>query len=150
MSLVLPEDVIARIRRHAERDYPREACGLLGGRPAGAEKRVARIVPAVNARADRPGDRYLIEPEEFHRAAEALAREGLEIVGVYHSHPDHPPRPSAFDREHALPWLSYVIVEVRAGRARVERSWLLADDRGAFVEEEIRTEEGSVAWQSRS
>lgn len=150
MSLVLPADAIARIREHVERDYPSEACGLLGGEAAGDEKRVARVVPMPNARADRARDRYLIEPEQFYRAVELLARDGLEVVGVYHSHPDHPPRPSAFDRENALPWLSYVIVEVRAGRVDAARSWVLADDRGSFAEEVFRTEEGSMAWQSQS
>lgn len=150
MSVVLLGDAIARIRRHAERDYPREACGLLGGQVAGDEKRVARVVALANARADRAGDRYLIEPEAFYGAVEALARDGLEVVGVYHSHPDHPPRPSAFDRENALPWLSYLIVEVGGGRAGAARSWVLADDRGSFVEEGVRTEEGSMVWQSQS
>ena len=73
---------------------------------------------------------------------------GLEVIGVYHSHPDHPPAPSAFDREHAWPWLSYVIVGVGAGRAGDPKSWVLADDRGTFAEESITIEERKAVWQS--
>src|SRR2546430_8129940 len=65
-------------------------------------------------------------------------RDGLEVIGVYHSHPDHPPAPSAFDREHAWPWLSYVIVGVGQGRAGEVKSWVLAHDRGTFDQEPNR------------
>jgi proteasome lid subunit RPN8/RPN11 len=69
---------------------------------------------------------------------------------VYHSHPDHVPEPSAFDREHAWPWLSYVIVGVSQGRAGDLKSWVLAEDRVAFGAETITIEERTVVWQSRS
>jgi proteasome lid subunit RPN8/RPN11 len=69
------------------------------------------------------------------------------VLGVYHSHPDHPPAPSAFDREHAWPWLSYVIVAVGQGRAGDVKSWVLTDDRAAFDEEPITSEERKVVWQ---
>src|SRR2546430_7306105 len=74
-------------------------------------------------------------------------RDGLEVIGVYHSHPDHPPAPSAFDREHAWPWLSYVIVGVGQGRAGELKSWVLAHDRGTFDQEPITSEERKVGWQ---
>ena len=148
MALILSSADLAEIRRQAERAYPHEGCGLMGGHVAGAgedagaeRRRVVHLVPAVNARGDSPRNRYLIEPDEFRRAHEALARAGLDVVGVYHSHPDHPARPSAFDREHAWPRLSYVIVGVERGVAADTRSWVLADDREDFEEEAIITEE---------
>ena len=144
MTLVLEPRHAAAIRRHGEADYPREACGLIGGTlEAGGGRKVAvTLVPLRNARVDAATNRYLIDAESFRRAQEQLARDGLDVVGAYHSHPDAPPRPSAFDREHAWPWLSYLIAAVVHGRAGELRSWVLRDDRQAFAEEPL--------WQSQS
>lgn len=144
MTLVLEPRHAAAIRRHGEADYPREACGLIGGRvdAGGSRKLAVTLVPLRNAREDAAGNRYLIDAESFRRAQEQLARDGLDVVGAYHSHPDAPPRPSAFDREHAWPWLSYLIAAVAHGRAGELRSWVLRDDREAFTEEPL--------WQSQS
>jgi proteasome lid subunit RPN8/RPN11 len=159
LSLLLKADDLAAIRRQAEADYPNETCGLLGGRwtdsTGGAHagdhvKRVERLVPVANARHDSARNRYLIEPDAFRRAAQELERAGLDVIGVYHSHPDHPARPSDFDREHAWPRLSYIIVQVNAGRAGEASSWVLADDRTAFRRESIETEERTISWQSPS
>jgi len=146
VTLVLDGRLRAAIAQHGERDYPREACGLIGGTVEGERKVAARLEPLANLRDDSPRDRYLISPDAFRDAAERLARDGLEVVGVYHSHPDHPPRPSAFDLEHAWPWLSYVIVGVAHGRAEQSRVWILAEDRRAFVEEPLMIEDRKVAW----
>ena len=142
MSVAIAQRDLDAIRAQAERDYPHETCGLLGGTQTGGVKRVTRIVPLANARQDSPENRYLIEPDVFRRAAAALERGGLDVLGVYHSHPDHPARPSAFDREHAWPRLSYVIVRVERGRAGDTNSWVLSDDRASFDEEPIIIEEG--------
>jgi len=142
MTLVLEARHRDAMRRHGEADYPHEACGLIGGTAEDGRKIAVALVPLRNARADALRNRYLIDPDAFRRAQETLDRDGLEVIGVYHSHPDHAPVPSAFDREHAWPWLSYVIVEVRGGRAGEHKSWVLADDRRAFAEETI--------WQSQS
>lgn len=142
MTLVLEPRHVDAIRRHGEADYPREACGLIGGTAEGARKVAVTIVPLRNGRDDTPSNRYFIDPDVFRRAQDKLDGDGLEVIGVYHSHPDHPPAPSAYDREHAWPWFSYVIVEIRRGRAGDHQSWVLADDREAFALEEI--------WQSPS
>jgi proteasome lid subunit RPN8/RPN11 len=147
VTLVLDPRHVAAIRRHGEADYPAEACGLIAGALEGDRKVAVQLVPLVNQRTDSARNRYLIDPESFRRAQEKLDRDGLEVIGVYHSHPDHPPAPSAFDREHAWPWLSYVIVGVGHGRAGEVKSWVLTDDRGAFHEEQITTEERKVVWQ---
>jgi len=147
MTLVLDARQVAAIRRHGEADYPAEACGLIGGAVEGDRKVTVQLVPLVNQRTDSARNRYLIDPESFRRAQEKLERDGLDVIGVYHSHPDHPPAPSAFDREHAWPWLSYVIVGVGQGRAGELKSWVLAHDRGTFDEEPITSEERKVVWQ---
>ncbi len=147
MTLVLDARHVAAIRRHGEADYPAEACGLIVGALEGDRKVAVQLVPLVNQRTDSARNRYLIDPESFRRAQEKLERDGLEVIGVYHSHPDHAPAPSAFDREHAWPWLSYVIVGVARGHAGELKSWVLTDDRGDFGEEPITSEERKVVWQ---
>ena len=147
MTLVLDARHASAIRRHGEADYPAEACGLIGGASEGDRKAAVQLVPLANQRTDSARNRYLIDPESFRRAQQKLERDGLEVIGVYHSHPDHAPEPSAFDREHAWPWLAYVIVGVGRGRAGDMKSWVLADDRGGFGEESIMIEERKVVWQ---
>jgi proteasome lid subunit RPN8/RPN11 len=147
MTLVLDPRHVAAIRRHGEADYPAEACGLIGGALESDRKIALQLVPLTNQRTDAARNRYLIDPVSFRRAQERLDRDGLEVIGVYHSHPDHAPAPSAFDREHAWPWLSYVIVGVGQGRAEELKSWVLAEDRGAFAEESITIEERNTVWQ---
>lgn len=128
------------IHRHAAATYPEECCGILIGRHRedpddGAF--VERILSAQNAREDRRGDRFLIEPSTVLAAHKEARAADLDVVGYYHSHPDHPARPSEFDREHAWPGVSYVIVAVDGGSVGDTRSWRLASDRLQFEEEEI-------------
>ncbi len=120
---------------------------MIGGSVEGHDKVAVQLVPLVNRRTDSARNRYLIDPESFRRGEERLERDGLDVIGVYHSHPDHPPVPSAFDREQAWPRFSYVIVGVERGRAADLKSWVLADDRGIFEEEEITNEERKVVWR---
>ncbi len=126
---------------HAERDYPSECCGALLGRAgagpaAGVTKWVLALEPAGNRReADEATRRFLITADDY-RAIENVARQkSLDVLGFYHSHPNQPASPSEYDREHALPSYSYVIVSVRDGRARELSSWTLDDDRAAFSSE---------------
>jgi proteasome lid subunit RPN8/RPN11 len=147
MTLVLEPRHLAAIRRHGEADYPAEACGLIGGALEGGRKVAVQLVPLTNQRPDAARNRYLIDPESFQRAERQLERDGLEVIGVYHSHPDQPATPSAFDREHAWPWLSYVIVAVERGRAGEPKNWVLSEDRGSFEAESVTIEERNVVWQ---
>jgi proteasome lid subunit RPN8/RPN11 len=94
----------------------------------------------TNERQDSRHNRFLIHPETVLAAHKEARGLGLDVVGYYHSHPDHPAQPSEFDREHAWPGLSYVIVAVRNGRAEEARSWRLSDDRERFGEEEMAVE----------
>jgi proteasome lid subunit RPN8/RPN11 len=145
MTLVLDPRQLDAIRRHGEADYPREACGLIGGIVEPERKVAVQLVPMRNSRPDAPRTRYLIDPEAFRRAQQQLERDGLDVVGVYHSHPDAVSRPSAFDQEHAWPWISYVIVAVAARHAGETTSWTLAADRGTFTPEELAIAERKVA-----
>lgn len=141
MALEIGDHHLAEIGRQAETGYPEEICGLLLGRCDGRDRRVLRILPCGNLERERAGDRYELDPAGQLRAEVEARREGLEVVGVYHSHPDHPPVPSAIDRERAVAiweelesW-SYLILEVSAGRAASPRSWVLRG--GRFEEEAI-------------
>ncbi len=146
--LTLSPHLLARMRAHLEAGYPREACGILIGDvvsgPAGADKVVRDLVLVSNAWAvesEREGqrNRYLISPEDVARADREAGRRGLDIVGYFHSHPDHPARPSETDRAFAMPGVSLVIVPVWQGRAAEAASWVLRDDRGGFDAEAIAT-----------
>jgi proteasome lid subunit RPN8/RPN11 len=123
------------IGRHAERTYPEECCGFMLGRSADGATRVERITPAANERQDSRHNRFVMSPETVLAAHKEARAAGLAVVGYYHSHPDHPAEPSEFDREHAWPGLSYLIVSVRDGQVDRARSWRLRDDRERFEEE---------------
>ena len=135
MTIQVSEALLERIRREGERAYPAECCGVLAGHP-GDTKVVLRLLPVKNRRTDDP-HRYLIGAEDLQRVSGELRHAGLEVLGFYHSHPDHPASPSAFDAEHAWPWYSYLIVRVEQGRAAEATSWQLADDRSAMLPESL-------------
>jgi proteasome lid subunit RPN8/RPN11 len=146
MTLRLPGALADEIRRHGEAAYPAECCGALIGRMesmpgdggAGQDdvKDVLRLWPAVNRRTDDP-HRYLIAPDDLRRLEREVREAGQEILGYYHSHPDHPARPSAFDAEHAWPWYSYLIVRIERGRAAELASWVLDDERAQMHPESL-------------
>ncbi len=134
--LRLPSEARAAIVRHAAEAYPEECCGALIGRD-GEPRSVVKVVAAGNARSEDRGRRYLIDPGAVLAVERGAEEDGLEVVGFYHSHPDHPARPSSFDRDHAWPWYSYVIVPVTSSGADAPRAWRLRDDRSEFDEQEI-------------
>ena len=132
-------DALAYIRRHGEETYPEECCGFLIGRLCAAGNDVVYARRAVNRNATRREDRYVIAPGDYLAADRAARTENLDIVGVYHSHPDHPAIPSRTDLELAtFPGYAYVIVSVEKGKAAALSAWSLAEDRSRFLPEEIR------------
>src|SRR5262245_64237082 len=144
MILRLSRAVFEAITGAAESAYPSEGCGFLVGAPAAnGNAHVTRHVPVHNQRveAGTSRNRYEIAPEDFLRTEKQLRHEGLEILGTYHSHPDHPARPSEYDREHAWPVFRYLIVAVSKGKAGDARVWQLTDDRASFIEHELQIEE---------
>lgn len=134
----LPAAHRSEISAHGEATYPLECCGFLLGSEIDGVKVVAETLPAMNARDDSPQNRYLIVPDEFRRAEQLAASKELDIIGFYHSHPDVAARPSQFDRDHAWPWYSYVIVSVVKGRAVEMFSWQVLDPDEPFAEEPIQ------------
>lgn len=133
--LRIREGALRKIIEQAERDYPYETCGLLLGKIEGPLRTVFGAYETPNANPDRKHDRYEIAPEDYLKAEKKAKEFGLEIVGVYHSHPDHPDRPSQFDQDRAFEGWSYIILSVSKGKVVSYRSWELID--GKFVEEEI-------------
>jgi proteasome lid subunit RPN8/RPN11 len=135
VTLRLSNALVEEIRRQGETAYPAECCGVLAGY-LGEVKEVSRLLPMVNRRSDNP-HRYLILPDDLRRAEAELRSAGLEVLGFYHSHPDHPAVPSPFDTEHAWPWYSYIIVRVDRSRAAELTSWVLNDDRLTMSPESV-------------
>ena len=143
--LKLSARCLEAIRRHAEREYPQECCGLLVGRisDGGRTREVSETYEVENVFEE--GERHhrmAIPPLEYARAERRFSAQGLGVVGNYHSHPEHPAEPSQFDLENLAPWptMSYVIVSVRGGESKELRSWELAADRSRFEEEQVRGE----------
>lgn len=98
----------------------------------------SEIYPISNAREEEAKrNRFLIRPEELMRGEKEAAGKSLDVVGFYHSHPDHPAVPSQYDLEHAWPLYSYIVVAIDSGRAEDLRSWEMQTDRSRFNEEEI-------------
>jgi proteasome lid subunit RPN8/RPN11 len=131
-----------KIRAHGAETYPHECCGALLGRDSELEsqdavREVLGLFPLINRRDDSPRNRFSVTAEDVLEADKAARQQGLEVIGWYHSHPDHPARPSHYDRDHAWPWYSYIIVSVQNGAPQDMTSWRLNDDRQEFSPEEI-------------
>jgi proteasome lid subunit RPN8/RPN11 len=154
MSAVLEVGISAelaeKIREHGVETYPYECCGAMLGRDHGLEenafsdkkslsvpREVLSLFPLVNRRDDSPRNRFSVTAEDVRDAEKTARAQGLEVIGWYHSHPDHPARPSDYDRDHAWPWYSYIIVSVHTGVPQDMTSWRLKDDRSGFLEEKI-------------
>ena len=136
MSVSLSVTLLEAIHAHGAQAYPEEGAGLLLGAFEGDVRRVTRLLPLDNNfRPESRARRYLISPRDLLAAEDEAEHLGLEVVGVFHSHPDHPAPASDFDTQWALPVYSYVITQVQAGVAVDSRSWRLAEDRGMMTEE---------------
>lgn len=149
MTQPIVEDAVTRLHLAAElrqrlsgwalQRYPDEACGLLIGRGVGQRIEVERVSPARNLNVSRSKDRYLLDPKAFLAADKEARASGLDIVGIWHSHPDCPAIPSETDLEAAWAGYSYLIISVAAERVLEWRSWRLNGER--FLEEIMEEEE---------
>ena len=138
MELIIPLSVLKKIHSNVEKVYPDEGNGLLLGTMNGDTRFVESVLELINSRdASVRQNRYLITAEDMMKGENEAVRLGLDIIGVFHSHPDHPNKPSEFDREWAMPWFSYLITSVSKGDAQDSRSWRLSENRDGFVEEKI-------------
>ena len=126
MSLTLPKNLHDELRAHGEETYPHECCGIMLGHASEDGNEVAELMRAGNTRTDSAHNRYNIAPQELIKAQREGRAKGLDIVGFYHSHPDHPAQWSSTDLAEAH-WYgcSYVITAVANGKAQVTNSFLL-------------------------
>jgi len=142
--LRISRGLIDQILGHARSGYPFEVCGVLLGHNGAAARRVDRVVPAVNREREAPRVRYEIAPEDLVRIQREGRDEGREILGYYHSHPDHPARPSETDRRIAADGLSdgvvHVVVGVERGERALPSAWIFRDHNRAFEEEPLEIE----------
>jgi proteasome lid subunit RPN8/RPN11 len=139
--LKLCEQVYDAIRRHGEETYPYECCGVLLGRSSDGVNEVDEAVPASNSRTDAARNRYQIAPQELVKIQRQGRERGLDIVGFYHSHPNHPALWSKTDFAEAH-WIgcSYVITSVNERVAQETNSFLLtgtAEEDKAFESEAV-------------
>ena len=123
------------IKQHAEEGYPHEICGLLLG-PRGSG-RVTEAARARNTNVDRPNDRYEIDPSDMLRIQRAADDNGLDVLGYYHSHPDHPARPSRTDADAAWAGPLYLIVSCERGKVVDANAFIAQEDRGPFRDEPL-------------
>jgi proteasome lid subunit RPN8/RPN11 len=152
----LSSDQVESIRDHGGAEFPRECCGALLGDVDGDVKVVREVRPLPNtfepsAEFERSaGDpskasdapvgrerRYMVSPEAMFQLMRYERQSGRKVLGFYHSHPDHPARPSEYDRAWAMPWYSYLIVSVLSGRPDELTAWLLSDDGTKFEPESL-------------
>ena len=127
------------IREFGEQEYPNECCGLLFGKiNSDISKEITEILPISNAQNEENRyNRFLITPKDMIKGELYARKHNVDIIGFYHSHPDHPAKPSQFDLDHAWPVYSYIITSVINGKADVMTSWLLSSNRAKFENEEI-------------
>ncbi|MGH9684084.1 MAG: Mov34/MPN/PAD-1 family protein [Candidatus Acidiferrales bacterium] len=137
--LKLSPETVRRIQAHGVETYPHECCGALLGRDGEGSREVFDLLPLANRRDDSPRNRFEVTPDDVRLAERTASEKRFELLGWYHSHPDAPARPSEYDREHAWPWYSYIIVSVQKGEPRDVASWRLRDDRTAYDAEMIES-----------
>ncbi len=134
------KSLLEEIREHGRETYPEECVGALLGRK-GDPACVLGVERIVNIRADERGRRYEISPQDYLRVERLASQKSLALLGFYHSHPDHPAAPSAYDREHAFPFFHYLVCAVAGGRPGEVTGWTLSEESGELEREELIEEE---------
>jgi len=137
----IPKEVVERIGRHGEETYPEECCGIVLGQMNDDYQLIEEIVGLDNEQKENRGRRFFVTPKQYLQAERMALERKLDLLGFYHSHPDHPAAPSEFDREHALPWFIYVVVSIAQGKSKDTTAWLLSEGRDRFVQKELVIEE---------
>lgn len=138
MGLMLSNALYRQIEEEGVRAYPNECCGVLIGRDEKPSRIVERLQPLTNSfEAEEQYHRFKLDPKEYIAVEKAAGDEGKLVLGFYHSHPDHPARPSEYDRQHGWPFYSYVIVSIMQRKPADMTSWVLDEATETFVQEEI-------------
>ncbi len=140
MNIYISADILDQIQSHGENTYPNEGAGLMLGKEENSKRTIEKLLFLENAREEEnQHNRYLITVEDMLWGEKEADRLNSSILGIFHSHPDHPNLPSEYDREFAIPWYSYLITSINNGKAAGSRCWRLRDDRLSFSEEIIQT-----------
>jgi proteasome lid subunit RPN8/RPN11 len=144
--LVITGDVEQSIRAHGQETYPHECCGALVGK----DDIVTTVVALPNTTEEGPRRRFLVRPSDYRQAERRATEMGGELLGFYHSHPDHPARPSQYDLDHAWPTFAYIIVSVMNGAAGDMTVWYLKQDRSSFEEGSLDHGENSHSHSAQT
>ena len=145
-AILLPPVIAKQIEAEGVAAYPNECCGILIGTDGGAGRIVERIIPMANTfDPNEQYHRFTIDPLALARADEAAAKEGKAVIGFYHSHPDHPARPSEYDRTHVPPWsfYSHIIVAIEKRKPAAMTCWVMNEATEQFDEQQIVRSSGS-------
>lgn len=133
----LPRSRVTELQAHLEAHYPHEACGVLFG-IKGDPDRVTGIRAIANLNTERAHDRYEMDPKGLLAAEKEARAAGVAVIGIWHSHPDHPARPSQTDLDRAWPAYTYLIASIREGQAAEWTCWTLDEAGAAFVPVVVR------------
>ena len=137
MPLKIGRGDLGHIHDHAREAYPEECAGALIGMNVEGMKIVVDVWRAENTHEEERSRRFLIEPLKIKEFEDRAAEREMDLLGFYHSHPDHPAEPSEYDRDHAWPGWSYIITSVGKDEVKDTRSWVLRDDRSGYDEEDL-------------
>jgi proteasome lid subunit RPN8/RPN11 len=138
IALYLPNEFARRIESEGAKAYPNECCGILVGTEKNGRREVDDLWPVDNSfEQGEQFHRFSITPKVLMQAERKVAAAGKLVLGFYHSHPDHPARPSEYDREHAWPFYSYIIVSIAKGEPVDMTSWVLEESTSVFSRQDI-------------
>jgi len=135
-ALEIKSELFDKIKQHGENTYPKECCGFFFGNDNGV-RTVVEIQPVINSKQGNQNRRYEISPVDYFKAEKYASENNLILLGVYHSHPDHPAKPSEYDRLHAVPYFTYIISSIQNRKHRTSTSWRL-NDLDQFEEEKLK------------
>jgi len=137
MSTTIDTDILKSIESHLESAYPNEACGFLLGTTTQHNRSISYLIEVENQSTENQRRRFVMDPLDYLKAERFAEKEGLTIIGIYHSHPDHPAIPSVHDLEYAQPFFSYFIHSITSGKMTDTKSYRLLH--GKFIEEAFVT-----------
>jgi proteasome lid subunit RPN8/RPN11 len=135
--IAIENTAIQTIIKDAEQTYPDECCGFLFGHEKGEERKIVFAFPVINSKEGDRRRRFEVSALDYMKAERLADEKKLTLLGVYHSHPNHPSVPSETDRQSAQPWFSYIILSLRNGKFSSIQSWRLNDESQQFDEEII-------------